>query len=163
MLSRYTAHVDPELRKASAAALIRIATQCNSTVAVTGYSSFVCTVEDRLSELLAGLSVPGTGMPAETGLLGIYIQILEAWIQDTRNKKRRESEANLDDASSATLASSAASTEGARSFTASYVPEVDLATQLQTTEETGLLFLCNQSHVIRRYAISILKLAASFD
>ncbi|KAK3819569.1 MAG: cell morphogenesis N-terminal-domain-containing protein, partial [Benniella sp.] len=165
-LSRYTAHVDPELRKASAAALVRIATQCNSQFAVAGYSAFVCTVEDRLSELLAGLSVPGTGMPAEIGLLGIYIQILEAWIQDTKNKKHLESEANTEiegQASSGTVASSAASTEGTRVSFTSYIPEVDLASQLQRTEENGLLFLCNQSPVIRRYAISILKLAASFD
>ncbi|KAI8602189.1 cell morphogenesis N-terminal-domain-containing protein [Dissophora ornata] len=163
MLSRYTAHVDPELRKASAAALVRIATQCNSQVAVAGYSAFVCTVEDRLSELLAGLSVPGSGMPAEKGLLGIYIQILEAWIQDTHIKKRQEREAANNDDQESSLASPTASTEGSRSFSSSYVPEVSLAVQLQTTEENGLLFLCNQSPVIRRYAISILKLAATFD
>ncbi|KAG0303961.1 Cell morphogenesis protein PAG1 [Dissophora globulifera] len=165
MLSRYTAHVDPELRKASAAALVRIATQCNSQVAVAGYSAFVCTVEDRLSELLAGLSVPGSGIPAENGLLGIYIEILEAWIQDTRLKKHQERAANNNDQSGPTsaLASPAASAEGSRSFSSSYVPEVNLVTQLQTTEENGLLFLCNQSPVIRQYAISILKLAATFD
>ncbi|KAG0006355.1 Cell morphogenesis protein PAG1 [Entomortierella chlamydospora] len=166
MLSRYTAHVDPELRKASAAALVRIAKQCSTQVAVAGYSEFVCTVEDRLSELLAGMSVPGSSIPAETGLLGIYIQILEVWIQDTRNKKRLEQrEDNNEDtgeASATTLASPPTSTEGARSST-SYVPEVSLPAQLQTTEENGLLFLCSQSPTIRRYAISILKLAATFD
>ncbi|KAF9203309.1 Cell morphoproteinsis protein PAG1, partial [Haplosporangium sp. Z 27] len=163
MLSRYTAHVDPELRKASAAALVRIAKQCSTQVAVAGYSEFVCTVEDRLSELLAGMSVPGSGMPAEVGLLGIYIQILEVWIQDTRNKKHLEQkEANseeLDQQTDTTLTSPSTSTEGTRS----YVPVVSLPAQLQTTEENGLLFLCNQSPIIRRYAISILKLAASFD
>ncbi|KAF9967252.1 Cell morphogenesis protein PAG1 [Mortierella alpina] len=166
MLSRYTAHVDPELRKASAAALVRIANQCNPQVAVAGYSAFVCTVEDRLSELLAGLTVPGSGLPAETGLLGIYIQILEAWIQDTTSKNSQERDSNNEEpghSSSGVLASPAASGEGSRSFSSSYVPEVDLVTQLQTTEENGLLFLCNPSPVIRRYAISILKLAASFD
>ncbi|KAG0198807.1 Cell morphogenesis protein PAG1 [Mortierella sp. GBA30] len=166
MLSRYTAHVDPELRKASAAALARIAKQCNSQVAVAGYSAFVCTVEDRLSELLAGLTIPGSGIPAETGLLGIYIQILEAWIQDTSNKNLQERDTKNEDQdqnSSGALASPATSTEGSRSFSSMYVPEVDLATQLHTTEENGLLFLCNPSPVIRRYAISILKLAASFD
>ncbi|KAF9434088.1 Cell morphogenesis protein PAG1 [Entomortierella beljakovae] len=166
MLSRYTAHADPELRKASAAALVRIAKQCSTQVAVAGYSIFVCTVEDRLSELLAGLSIPGSGLPAEVGLLGIYIQILEVWIQDTRNKKRLElHEANcedMDDTSTVTVASPSTSTEGARSTT-SYVPEVSIPAQLQTTEENGLLFLCNQSPTIRRYAIAILKLAATFD
>ncbi|KAF9096534.1 Cell morphoproteinsis protein PAG1 [Mortierella sp. AD031] len=172
MLSRYTAHVDPELRKASAAALVRIAKQCNSQMVVAGYSAFVITVEDRLSELLAGLSVPGSGMPAETGLLGIYLQILEAWIQDTETQAQQEREfnntnnANNSDAqahsSSAPMASPATSTEGSRSFS-SFAPEVNLATQLHTTEENGLLFLCSPSPIIRRYAISILKLAATFD
>ncbi|KAG0357861.1 Cell morphogenesis protein PAG1 [Gamsiella multidivaricata] len=166
MLSRYTAHVDPELRKASAAALVRIATQCNSQVAVAGYSAFVCTVEDRLSELLAGLSIPGSGMPAENGLLAIYIRILEAWIENTDGKKQQEGEGSKDEegqASSGGLTSPVTSIEGSRSFSSPYVPEVNLVTQLQTTEENGLLFLCNQSPVIRRYAISILKLATSFD
>ncbi|ORZ22813.1 cell morphogenesis N-terminal-domain-containing protein [Lobosporangium transversale] len=170
MLSRYTAHVDPELRKASAAALVRIAKQCNSQVVVAGYSEFVCTVEDRLSELLAGLSLPGSNTPVETGLLGIYIQILEAWIQDTTNRKRKEQEEQQqqeqqqgqDTVSPGALASPTTSTEGSRSFP-SHVPEVSLAAQLQTTEENGLLFLCNQSPVIRQYAISILKIAAFFD
>ncbi|KAF9151583.1 Cell morphoproteinsis protein PAG1 [Linnemannia schmuckeri] len=172
MLCRYTAHVDPELRKASAAALVRIAKQCNSQMVVAGYSAFVCTVEDRLSELLAGLSVPGSGTPAETGLLGIYIQILEAWIQDTRTQAQQERESNSANSttsndgpantSSAPMSSPATSTEGSRSFS-SFAPEVNLATQLHTTEENGLLFLCSPSPIIRRYAVSILKLAASFD
>ncbi|KAG0033981.1 Cell morphogenesis protein PAG1, partial [Podila clonocystis] len=163
MLSRYTAHVDPELRKASAAALVRIAQQCNAQVVVAGYSAFVCTVEDRLSELLAGLAAPGT--PMETGLLGIYIQILEAWIQDTRSKNLSEAQAASEEQaqiSSGTLASPAASAEGSRSFT-TYGPEVSLQSQLQTTEENGLLFLCSPSPIIRRYAITILSLTASFD
>ncbi|KAK5799013.1 cell morphogenesis N-terminal-domain-containing protein [Linnemannia elongata] len=172
MLCRYTAHVDPELRKASAAALVRIAKQCNSQMVVAGYSAFVCTVEDRLSELLAGLSVPGSATPAETGLLGIYIQILEAWIQDTRTQAQQERESSSANTttsndgpantSSAPMASPATSTEGSRSFS-SFAPEVNLATQLLTTEENGLLFLCSPSPIIRRYAVSILQLAASFD
>ncbi|KAF9908249.1 Cell morphogenesis protein PAG1 [Linnemannia zychae] len=169
MLCRYTAHVDPELRKASAAALVRIAKQCNSQMVVAGYSAFVCTVEDRLSELLAGLNIPGSGIPAETGLLGIYIQILEAWIQDTRTQAQQERESNgtntaatNDASSSAPIASPATSTEGSRSFS-SFAPEFNLTSQLQTTEENGLLFLCSPSPIIRRYAISILKIAASFD
>ncbi|KAF9196952.1 Cell morphoproteinsis protein PAG1 [Haplosporangium sp. Z 11] len=165
MLSRYTAHVDPELRKASAAALVRIAKQCNSQVAVAGYSAFVCTVEDRLSELLAGLSIPGSGTVAETGLLGIYIQILEAWMRDTKAKNLEETDLANDELGqsfSTSQASPAHSTEGSRSFS-SYVPEVNPAAQLHSTEENGLLFLCNPSPVIRRYAISILKLAATFD
>ncbi|KAF9931130.1 Cell morphogenesis protein PAG1 [Linnemannia zychae] len=170
MLCRYTAHVDPELRKASAAALVRIAKQCNSQMVVAGYSAFVCTVEDRLSELLAGLSVPGPSMPTEIGLLGIYIQILEAWIQDTRTQAQKERELNSDNitddivanTSSTQTASPVTSTEGSRSFS-SFAPEINLATQLNTTEENGLLFLCSPSPIIRRYAISILKIAASFD
>ncbi|KAF9216859.1 Cell morphoproteinsis protein PAG1 [Podila verticillata] len=165
MLSRYTAHVDPELRKASAAALVRIAKQCNAQVVVAGYSAFVCTVEDRLSELLAGLAAPGPGTLMETGLLGIYIQILEAWIQDTRSKNLSEAQAASEEQaqiSSGALASPAASAEGSRSFT-TYGPEVSLQSQLQTTEENGLLFLCSPSPTIRRYAITILSLAASFD
>ena len=172
MLCRYTAHVDPELRKASAAALVRIAKQCNSQMVVAGYSAFVCTVEDRLSELLAGLSVPGSATPAETGLLGIYIQILEAWIQDTRTQAQQERESNSANTttsndgpantSSAPMVSPTMSAEGSRSFS-SFAPEMNLATQLHTTEENGLLFLCSPSPIIRRYAVSILKLAASFD
>ncbi|KAK3842159.1 MAG: cell morphogenesis N-terminal-domain-containing protein [Linnemannia gamsii] len=169
MLCRYTAHVDPELRKASAAALVRIAKQCNSQMVVAGYSAFVCTVEDRLFELLAGLTIPGSGIPAETGLLGIYLQILEAWIQDTRTQAQQERESNgtsttttNEVSSNAPMASPAGSTEGSRSFS-TFAPEVNLATQLHTTEENGLLFLCSPSPIIRRYAISILKIAASFD
>ncbi|KAG0054336.1 Cell morphogenesis protein PAG1 [Gryganskiella cystojenkinii] len=165
MLSRYTAHVDPELRKASAAALVRIAKQCNAQVAVAGYSAFIGTVEDRLSELLAGLTVAGSGQPSEKGLLGIYIQILEAWIQETRDRNPQDLNAaseEITQISTGALSSPATSTDGSRSFS-SYGPQVSIATQLHTTEENGLLFLCNPSPVIRRYAISILQLAASFD
>ncbi|KAG0098669.1 Cell morphogenesis protein PAG1 [Podila epicladia] len=101
----------------------------------------------------------------ETGLLGIYIQILEAWIQDTRSKNLSEAQAASEEQaqiSSGTLASPAASAEGSRSFT-TYGPEVSLQSQLQTTEENGLLFLCSPSPIIRRYAITILSLTASFD
>ncbi|KAF9585887.1 Cell morphogenesis protein PAG1, partial [Lunasporangiospora selenospora] len=173
MLSGYTAHVDPELRKASASALVRIAKQCNSSATVDVYSRFVCTVEDRLDELLAGLSIPGSNIPQEQGLLGIYIQILEAWIQDTSKsdleaqriqRLQEQSTGTNEDQNQSTLVSSSSpitSADGSRSLT--YIPDVSLSSQLQTTEVNGLLFLCNISHTIRRYAITILKLAASIE
>jgi len=97
--------------------------------------------------------------------LGIYIQILEAWIQETSDKNPQDFNAKLDEIgqiSTGALSSPATSTDGSRSFS-SYGPQVSIASQLQTTEENGLLFLCSPSPVIRRYAISILQLAASFD
>ncbi|KAG0244404.1 Cell morphogenesis protein PAG1 [Actinomortierella wolfii] len=168
MLSRYTAHVDPDVRKGSCAALVRIARQCNSQVVLTGYAAFLSTIEDRLSELLAGLvsSNAGSGSTSssqqEEGLLSIYIKILEACIKEKCSKSQQAGEADYPRMNSSTTGAPLAS-DAFRFAHPSLTPEVSLETQVRETEEIGLLFLCNQQHAIRREAIRILKLAASAE
>ncbi|KAK9766570.1 Cell morphogenesis protein PAG1 [Basidiobolus ranarum] len=137
MLCRYTIHVDPNLGRASTEALIRIAKQCDALKVVSTFSRFIIKIEDRFAELLTcGFSDSNT--KSDAVLLNLYVQLLHVWQSDIELHFTLDKEEDHN----------------------KYNQVWNLITE---TESNGIFFLCNQSPLIRKYAIEILSLSATFD
>ncbi|ORX97729.1 hypothetical protein K493DRAFT_258703 [Basidiobolus meristosporus CBS 931.73] len=139
MLCRYTVHVDPNLGRASNEALIRIAKQCDALKVVATFSRFITKIEDRFAELLTcGLCQNNK----ESGaiLLNLYVQLLKVWQGDIELLFGQQKAEEADNSK--------------------YNQVWNLIAE---TESNGLFYLCSQSPLIRKYAIEILRLSASFD
>ncbi|CAG8647227.1 35844_t:CDS:10 [Gigaspora margarita] len=142
MLCRYTVHVDPNLARSASVALMRIADQCGAETVITGFSRFVHKIEDKFYEILIGVA-PSTTGGAQVGFFGIlrlYYDLLKRWLYQLQNKKPNEIVGNSND-----------------------IEDPSIWTVIEETEANGLLFLCSRSCMIRKYAISILNLAAELD
>ncbi|KAL9557808.1 hypothetical protein MBANPS3_001199 [Mucor bainieri] len=145
MLSRYTVHTDPEIIKAASTALLRIAAQIDSQTAVVGFSHFICKIEDKFSDVIQSLASGPLIMTASGGssssqmsggVIQLYVDLLAIWIDQ------------VDDTSDSSSNSNSSSSNS------------KLADLVRETEANGLLFLCNQSAAIRKFAVQIIKMAA---
>ncbi|CAG8567483.1 11118_t:CDS:2, partial [Scutellospora calospora] len=134
MLCRYTVHVDPSLARSASVALMRIADQCGAETVITGFSRFVHKIEDKFYEILVGSQV------GSFGILRLYYDLLKRWLYQLQNKNSNEVVRNFND-----------------------VEDPTIWTIIEETEANGLLFLCSRSCMVRKYAISILHMAAELD
>lgn len=144
ILSRYTVHTDPEVIKSASAALLRIAAQIDSQTVVIGYSRFVCKIEDKFFDVLQSLaSGPLTGgtHSGNGGVIKLYVDLLSIWI----------------DGSDLTSLERPTNSDARGSVDISIGKLLDL---VEETEANGLLFLCNQSPSIRRFAAQIIQMAS---
>ncbi|CAG8824192.1 11256_t:CDS:1, partial [Racocetra persica] len=107
------------------------------------FSRFVHKIEDKFYEILIGV-VPNSTSGAQVGFFGIlrlYYDLLKRWLYQLQHKKPNEIVGNFSDV----------------------VEDPSIWTIIEETEANGLLFLCSRSCMIRKYAISILHLAAELD
>ncbi|CAG8726259.1 26661_t:CDS:10, partial [Dentiscutata erythropus] len=142
MLCRYTVHVDPNLARSASVALMRIADQCGAETVIKMFSRFVHKIEDKFYEILIGV-VPNPASGAQVGFIGIlrlYYDLLKRWLNQLQNNKPNEIVGNSND-----------------------IEDPSIWTVIEETEANGLLFLCSRWCMIRKYAISILHLAAELD
>lgn len=152
MVSRATIHVDPSVSKAASETLLRLARQCGGEAVVTGFAKFMLKIEDRHSDVLAG----GFSNNFD-GLLKQYIELLNVWLEELRSKKQGDLSKLQQDSPIRNLSEPLGSPDNA---------DMEFASAWRTIEETegiGLLFLANESRIVRRYAISILNLARDFE
>lgn len=144
ILSRCTVHTDPEVIKSSSAALLRIAAQIDSQTVVTGYSRFICKIEDRFFDVIQSLAIgplTGSSHSGNGGVIKLYVDLLSIWVD------------GLD----------IISLERPTNNSARGSVDISIGKLLDLVEETeanGLFFLCNQSPLIRQYAIQIIKMAS---
>jgi hypothetical protein len=145
ILSRYTVHMDPDIIKSASKALLRVAAQIDSQTVVTGFSRYICKIEDKFSDVVHSLAngpLTGGSHNGNGGVIKLYVDLLSIWVNqlDLTNLERP------------------ATTKEARSSI-----DVNINKLMELVEETeanGLLFLCNQSSTIRRWAVQIIKLAS---
>ncbi|CEP12609.1 hypothetical protein [Parasitella parasitica] len=141
MLARYTVHTDPEIIKSASAALLRIAAQIDSQTAVAGFSQFVCKIEDKFSDVLQSLASGPLIMATASGSSG---------------------------SGSLSQVNSGGVIKLYVDLLSIWIDQLDAVTTttskyfdlLRETEANGLLFLCNQSAAIRKFAVQIIKMAA---
>ncbi|GAA5801816.1 hypothetical protein HPULCUR_007270 [Helicostylum pulchrum] len=144
ILSRYTVHTDPEIIKSASKALLRIAKQIDSQTVVTGFSRYICKIEDKFSDVILSLGsgpLIGGVHHGNGGIIKLYVDLLSIWV-DQLDLTALERPANPN-------------TRGSVDINIGKV--LDL---VEETEANGLFYLCSQSPSIRRFAIEIIKMAA---
>lgn len=144
ILSRYTVHTDPEIIKSASASLLRVAEQIDSQTVVTGFSRYICKIEDKFSDVIQSLAsgpLTGGSHNGNGGVIKLYVDLLSIWV-DKLDLTSLERPIN---------------TNARGSIDISIGKLLDL---VEETEANGLLFLCNQSSAIRRFAVQIIKMAA---
>ncbi|CAG8519511.1 8947_t:CDS:10 [Diversispora eburnea] len=154
MLCRYTVHVDPDLARSASIALSRIAQQCGAERVIMSFSNFVHKIEDKYSDILIGV-----GMGKDTkfiGILKLYYDLLRQWLYQLQSKKYNESSDQSNNATSTLSPRMIAKT-------INEVEDPSIWTIIDVTEANGLLFLCSQSCIIRKYAIQILRIVADLE
>ncbi|RHZ61363.1 hypothetical protein Glove_348g33 [Diversispora epigaea] len=154
MLCRYTVHVDPDLARSASIALLRIAQQCGAERVIMSFSHFVHRIEDKFSDILIGV-----GMGKDTkfiGILKLYYDLLRQWLYQLQSKKHNESSGRSNNIKN-TLSPSM------MTKTSNEVEDPSIWTIIDATEANGLLFLCSQSCIIRKYAIQILRIVADLE
>lgn len=136
ILSRYTVHTDPEIIKSASKALLRIAAQIDSQTVVLGFSHFICKIEDKFSDVIQSLAsgpliVTSSGGSSSSQMNGGVIKLYVDLLSIWIDQ--------LD---------------------ATSLDESKFSDLVRETEANGLLFLCNQSASIRKFAVQIIKMAA---
>ncbi|KAI8646749.1 cell morphogenesis C-terminal-domain-containing protein [Parasitella parasitica] len=136
MMSRYTVHTDPEIIKSASAALLRIAAQIDSQTVVAGFSQFICKIEDKFSDVIQSLASGPLIMTASGGSSSSQANggVIGLYVDLLSIWIGQLDATSLDKTKYSEL--------------------------LRETEANGLLFLCNQSASIRKFAVQIIKMAA---
>jgi hypothetical protein len=149
ILARYTVHTDPEIIRSASKALLRIAAQIDSQTVVVGFSQFICKIEDKFCDVIQSLASGPLIMSSNGGsslndsgggVIKLYVDLLSIWVDQLDLEKPTKS------------------TEAARGSVDVRISK--LLDLIKETEANGLLFLCNQSTSIRRFAIQIIKMAS---
>ncbi|KAF2459229.1 cell morphogenesis protein-like protein [Lineolata rhizophorae] len=146
LLCTGTAHVQSNIASSSSQSLKAIAKQSHAQQVTIGFARFIFNFDNRYSTLSDG-GMLGPGHIEST--LKLYIELLEIWIEEIKQKTKRTAlESNQDTAN------------GSRgnvldlSGTLAHVDEV---------ESHGLFFLCSPSRLVRGLAITVLRLISEFD
>ncbi|PNH56744.1 hypothetical protein VD0002_g9769 [Verticillium dahliae] len=144
LLCTGTAHVQYNIAQSSERSLKAIARQLHAQQVIMGFARFIFNFDDRYSTMSDG-GMLGPGHIEST--LRLYIELLQIWIEEIRQKARDASVEQPD----------ASDTRGAKLDISSTWAEVDQA------EAHGLFFLCSQSRRVRYFAITVLRLINDFD
>ncbi|RDA95232.1 hypothetical protein CP533_1930 [Ophiocordyceps camponoti-saundersi (nom. inval.)] len=146
LLCTGTAHVQSNIAESSSNSLKAIARHSHAQQVTMGFSRFIFNFDDRYSTMSDG-GMLGAGHIENT--LRLYVELLRIWIEEIRQKSRD---------AAASQADASASDKRAKKLDLSSVwAEVDQA------EAHGLFFLCSQSHRVRRFAVTVLRLITEFD
>ncbi|PHH70844.1 hypothetical protein CDD80_5700 [Ophiocordyceps camponoti-rufipedis] len=146
LLCTGTAHVQTNIAESSSNSLKAIARHCHAQQVTMGFARFIFNFDDRYSTMSDG-GMLGPGHIEST--LRLYVELLQIWIEEIRQKSRD---------AAASQADASASDKRAKKLDLSSVwAEVDQA------EARGLFFLCSQSHRVRRFAVTVLRLITEFD
>ncbi|KEZ41268.1 hypothetical protein SAPIO_CDS7358 [Scedosporium apiospermum] len=148
LLCTGTAHVQSNIAESSAQSLKAIARQSHSQQVTMGFSRFIFNFDDRYSTMSDG-GMLGLGHIEST--LRLYVELLQIWIEEIRQKSKDASNTATDASSSNT------DIRGMKLDLSSVWAEVDYV------EAHGLFFLCSQSRRVRHFAITVLRLITEFD
>ncbi|ODA77999.1 hypothetical protein RJ55_06602 [Drechmeria coniospora] len=146
LLCTGTAHVQYNIAESSANSLKSIARYSHAQQVTMGFARFIFNFDDRYSTMSDG-GMLGPGHIENT--LRLYVELLQIWIEEIRQKIR--------DAASNQADSSASDKRALNLDLSSIWAEVDQA------EAHGLFFLCSQSRRVRHFAVTVLRLITAFD
>ncbi|KAI5463763.1 cell morphogenesis N-terminal-domain-containing protein [Mariannaea sp. PMI_226] len=146
LLCTGTAHVQSNIATSSANSLKAIARQSHAQQVTMGFARFIFNFDDRYSTMSDG------GMLGHSHIentLRLYVELLQIWIEEIKQKSR--------DASVDTSEVSSSDKRALKLDLSSIWAEVDQA------EAHGLFFLCSQSRRVRYFAVTVLRLIVEFD
>ncbi|KAJ4158196.1 uncharacterized protein LMH87_008731 [Akanthomyces muscarius] len=146
LLCTGTAHVQFHIADSSAASLKAIAKHAHAQQVTMGFARYIFNFEDRYSTMSDG-GMLGPGHIENT--LRLYVELLQIWIEEIRQKKR-----------------DAASVQGDGRGADQRALKLDLSQvwgEVDQAEAHGLFFLCSQSRRVRHFAITVLRLITEFD
>ncbi|KAG9241551.1 cell morphogenesis protein-like protein PAG1 [Calycina marina] len=145
LLCTGTAHVQYNIAESSEQSLKSIAKQSHAQQVTIGFARFIFNFDDRYSTMSDG-GMLGPGHIEST--LKLYVELLQIWIEEIKQKFKETSADALDD-----------STEK-RGI------QLDLSgsfAHVDEVESHGLFFLCSQSRRVRAFAVTVLRLVTEFD
>ncbi|KIV99219.1 uncharacterized protein PV09_09083 [Verruconis gallopava] len=147
LLCTGTAHVQGNIAASSAQSLKAIARQSFAQQVTVGFARFIFNFDDRYSTMSDGGML---GPDHIESTLRLYIELLEIWIEEIKQKTKRVAPAEGGDETGATH-------RGAQLDLAGVSAHVD------EVESHGLFFLCSPACRVRTFAISVLRLVTEFD
>lgn len=145
LLCTGTAHVQSNIAKSSAQSLKSIARQSHAQQVTIGFARFIFNFDDRYATMSDG-GMLGAGHIE--GTLKLYVELLQIWIEEIKQKTRKAALDTPDDGS------------GNRAI------PLDLSSvwaHVDEIESHGLFFLCSPSRRVRAYAVTVLRLITEFD
>ncbi|KAK3379977.1 cell morphogenesis protein-like protein [Lasiosphaeria ovina] len=146
LLCTGTAHIQSNIAESSAQSLKSIARQSHAQQVTMGFARFIFNFDDRYSTMSDG-GMLGPGHIEKTLIL--YVELLHIWIDEIRQKTK--------DAAGESGEAGDADKRGMKLDLSGIWAEVD------QVEAHGLFFLCSQSHRVRYYAVSVLRLITEFE
>ena len=141
-----TAHVRSNIATSSAQSLKSIARQGYAQNVTIGFARFILNFDTRYATM-SDEGMLGPGHIENT--LRLYVELLQIWIDDIKQKSRNAAKAPPDESPS-----------GNRSIP---LDRTNVATFIEEVESHGIFFLCSQSRRVRSYAVKVLKLVTEFD
>lgn len=146
LLCTGTAHVQRNIASSSAQSLKSIARQSHAQQVTIGFARFIFNFDDRYATMSDG-GMLGAGHIEST--LKLYVELLQIWIEEIKQKTRKAAIDTPDDGLSGN--------RGVQLDLSSVWAHVD------EVESHGLFFLCSPSHRVRSYAVTVLRLITEFD
>ncbi|KAI1450311.1 cell morphogenesis N-terminal-domain-containing protein [Annulohypoxylon stygium] len=147
LLCTGTAHVQNNIAESSAQSLKSIARQSYAHQVTVGFARFIFNFDDRYSTMSDGGML---GPDHIESTLRLYVQLLQIWRDEIRQKTK-------DAAAPDPADPSGADKRGMKLDLSSIWAEVE------HVEARGLFFLCSQSRIVRQFAITVLRLIVEFD
>jgi hypothetical protein len=145
LLCTGTAHVQGNIAVSSAQSLKSIARQSHAQQVTIGFARFIFNFDDRYATMSDGGML---GAAHIESTLKLYVELLQIWIEEIKQKSRKAALDNLDDGAGNRAAQLDTSTVWA------HVDEI---------ESHGMFFLCSSSRRVRAYAVTVLRLITEFD
>ena len=145
LLCTGTAHVQSNIAESSTQSLKAIAKQSHAQQVTMGFARFIFNFDDRYYTMSDG-GMLGPGHLENT--LRLYIELLQIWIEEIRQKTKDASADGSDLVSPDRRAM-----------------KLDLSSvwaAVNQAEAHGLFFLCSQSRRVRYFAITVLRLRTEF-
>lgn len=141
-----TAHVRSNIAISSAQSLKAIARQGHAQQVTIGFARFILNFDTRYSTM-SDEGMLGPGHIENT--LRLYVELLQIWIDEIRQKNKPSTSEMPDDSPS-----------GGRGIP---LDLTNVSTLVEEVESHGVFFLCSQSRRVRSYAVKVLKLVTEFD
>ncbi|KAF2816182.1 uncharacterized protein BDZ99DRAFT_471444 [Mytilinidion resinicola] len=146
LLCTGTAHVQSNIAASSAQSLKSIARQLHAQQVTIGFARFIFNFDDRYATMSDG-GMLGPGHIEST--LKLYVELLQIWIEEIKQKSKRNALDTPDDG-----------------FSGNRGAQLDLSgiwAHVDEVESHGLFFLCSPSRRVRSYAVTVLRLITEFD
>ena len=143
LLCTATAHVQSNISVSATASLKSIAQHGHAQAITTAFANFIFNFDIRYATM-SDEGMLGPGHIENT--LRLYIELLQIWIGEIKQKKKD--------------AAIEASGDGSRGL---QLALTSLSPYVEEVEAHGVFFLCSQSRIVRSYAVKVLRVVTELD